>query len=264
MSQLTNTIDFKKYKRFFSFGCSFTEYFWPTWADIISWEIPENYNYGKCGGGNGFIFHSIIEANQRFKFCPTDLVIVFWTNIAREDRYINKRWMVVGNIYTQNFYSPEVVKQIADDRGYLIRDLGYITATKYILDNCGCDYDYLTMVPINQPDSYSNSKINDTDVTDLYSSITQTLKPSIFEKVFNFKWHSLPKLKSKFWENFDVSNDYHPTPEQYYTYLTTVYPQIKFSDSTIDNLKKESGILESLPHVSQQNYKFNRSIGPRL
>ena len=38
--------DWTKYKRFFTFGCSFTCYMWPTWADIISkemYEIKSNY-----------------------------------------------------------------------------------------------------------------------------------------------------------------------------------------------------------------------------
>ena len=49
--------EFKKYKRVFAFGCSFTCYRWPTWADLIGkqCEGAEFRNYGKSGAGNLFI-----------------------------------------------------------------------------------------------------------------------------------------------------------------------------------------------------------------
>ena len=94
---MLRTIDFKKYKRFFAFGCSFTSYMWPTWADLISMEIPNSYNYGKPGGGNVFIFQQFVEANVRYKFNQDDLVILCWTNVAREDRYVHK-WLSPGNM----------------------------------------------------------------------------------------------------------------------------------------------------------------------
>ena len=97
-------IDFKKYKRFFAFGCSMTSYGWPTWADIIAQEIPEYYNYAQSGGGNLFISCQVTEASLRHKFTDTDLVMVMWSSVAREDRHVNGNWLTPGNIYTQNYY----------------------------------------------------------------------------------------------------------------------------------------------------------------
>ena len=57
--------EFKKYKRLFAFGCSFTCYIYPTWADIIYQSLNEDcefYNCGRSGGGNLFISHRITEA----------------------------------------------------------------------------------------------------------------------------------------------------------------------------------------------------------
>jgi hypothetical protein len=63
-------VDFTKYKRFFAFGCSFTCYIWPTWADVVSKEMPQAkfYNLGKTGAGNLCISSKVAEANNRFKF----------------------------------------------------------------------------------------------------------------------------------------------------------------------------------------------------
>ena len=47
-----------KFKRAFVFGCSFTQYYWPTWADILGREFNKFENWGQCGGGNQFIFNS--------------------------------------------------------------------------------------------------------------------------------------------------------------------------------------------------------------
>jgi hypothetical protein len=45
-------LDVHKYKRFFAFGRSFTDYLWPTWADIIGREIPYYENWGHGAAGN--------------------------------------------------------------------------------------------------------------------------------------------------------------------------------------------------------------------
>ena len=54
-----STIDFSKYKRLFVFGCSFTQYRWPTWADIIAKDNPhlEYFNTANSGAGNLYIFN---------------------------------------------------------------------------------------------------------------------------------------------------------------------------------------------------------------
>ena len=82
--------DLKKYKRIFAFGCSFTSYLYPTWADIIYKSMNpdvEFYNLGKSGGGNLFISHRIVEANKKYEFTENDLVVVMWSTHARIDFY---------------------------------------------------------------------------------------------------------------------------------------------------------------------------------
>jgi len=38
-----------KPRRLFAFGCSFTQYKWPTWADILGKSFDLSYNLGKSG-----------------------------------------------------------------------------------------------------------------------------------------------------------------------------------------------------------------------
>ena len=53
----------KKPTRIFTFGCSFTDYIWPTWANIIAYDLNIPFhNYGRGGAGNQFIFNTIMQA----------------------------------------------------------------------------------------------------------------------------------------------------------------------------------------------------------
>ena len=101
----------KKPKRLFTFGCSFTKFYYPTWANIIAHdlEIPL-YNYGKPGAGNQYIFNTIMQADTIYNFNKDDLIMVCWSSISREDRYKDGNWMVAGNIYTKLRYDSAYIK----------------------------------------------------------------------------------------------------------------------------------------------------------
>ena len=62
------------YSRFFAFGCSFTSYYWPTWADIIGQEFSDRYyNLAMCGAGNEFMFHfPLTEENEVDEYMDLD------------------------------------------------------------------------------------------------------------------------------------------------------------------------------------------------
>lgn len=81
-------------KRFFAFGCSYTEYEWPTWADILGrhfyeqgWEV---YNFGNSGTGNNAIFQHLLKADADYNITKDDVVCIMWSSWNREDRLA--RW----------------------------------------------------------------------------------------------------------------------------------------------------------------------------
>ena len=79
-------------KRFFAFGCSFTNYRWATWADVIGSSLRrqgyEYYNYGNSGAGNYYMYSSLMAADQRHSFTDDDIIMVMWSSWNREDRFI--------------------------------------------------------------------------------------------------------------------------------------------------------------------------------
>jgi hypothetical protein len=176
-----------KNKRLFAFGCSFTNYKWPTWADILGCEFDYFENWGQDGAGNQYMFNSVIECNQRNKFTKDDTVIICWTNVDREDRYTDK-WISSGNVYYSHSYPVEWVKKFITDRGCLIRDIAMIKAIDLLLSSIGCNYKFLSMVPLDR--RMFEFLDSNNDVLKLYSDTIDKISPSYFETIFNFDWTS--------------------------------------------------------------------------
>ena len=218
--------------RLFTFGCSFTSYKWPTWADIISKEFDSFENWAQQGCGNQFIFNSLIECLVKNDLGPMDTVVIMWTNIAREDRYVKGHWLGAGSIYAQDRYSQEFVREFADERGYLIRDLAVIHAAKKLLEHYGVKHDFLSLVPITKVDEIEDMVIDRADeIITAYKDTLEYIKPSIYDLVFNGDFTSRPFLPRKdyeavqekyeqvageHWPSFDdfLLNDFSAVPDQ--------------------------------------------------
>ena len=194
--------------RLFTFGCSFTNYRWSTWADILGAHYNEYQNWGQSGAGNHYIFNSVMEADQRYRFGPNDTVVVCWTSAHREDRYTD-RWQTLGNIYYTDIYSKEY-KQTITNRGCLIRDIAFIKATKLLLENRpGVDWKFISMHNIRHWDLWKDTDA-DHDVVDLYQDVFDCIGPSFRETLFPLHWPD--------------REDPHPTPAEHLLYLDKVMP----------------------------------------
>jgi len=218
------------YKRFFAFGCSFTNFYWPTWADIIGKEFAEKtyHNYGLDGTGNESVFHRLTETHARYNINQDDLVIICWTNFAREDRYIKGAWIPSGNVLTyHNRYPSEWVKKYFDLRGALLKTSSVITGATHLLDSTGCEYHFTSMMPmsfINQQDIIF-ADLEYQDIFDVYKKYYDKIKISMVEQLYV----SLPvcrnprpatiKYKEEDKESF---LDHHPTPKQHLKYVEDI------------------------------------------
>jgi hypothetical protein len=251
-----DNLDTNRYKRFFAFGCSFTNYIWPTWADIIGKNIPFYENWGKAGSGNHFIFNSFVEANARHKFNKDDLIIIMWTNKEREDRYHNNGWLTAPNKNLASVYGKDwFLKYGADSKGFLVRDLALISAVHEILQHTGCDWENFMINPIThinddlvKKDGLDVKNIHikkkfdywirafddlcegkDIDpyfehkeVIELYKSVFSNIN-----KTFEGRWDFEYKTSRKF-----ILNDAHPTPIEALQFLDTVWPNNSLEESS--------------------------------
>lgn len=139
--------------RIFVFGCSITQYFYPTWGDILIAHFTqkynaEGYNWGKSGAGNQFISTRIWEADAIYNFDKNDLIFIQWTSMFREDRYHEDNgWYCPGGFNTTrlkdtsfelNGFKYEDEFQWADFLNCAMRDCALISSTNKALKSKGC------------------------------------------------------------------------------------------------------------------------------
>jgi len=74
----------KKYNRLFAVGCSFTKYYWPTWASVISTELDiPLYNFGDIGASNPYIASQLFQIDATYNLTEDDLIIINWSAHGR-------------------------------------------------------------------------------------------------------------------------------------------------------------------------------------
>lgn len=206
-----------------------------TWPEIIAHDLNiPLYNYGLSGAGNQYMFNMLIQANNFYKFNRDDLIMICWTNVMREDRYINGQWMTPGNIHHFGFYDALFIKKYSDPFGYLVRDLATMQATDEILSNIGCQYHFLSMNKFSENfDQFSNTSFQETEnskkLKNLYKNLLEKINKSFYEVLWNNDINNKVKLEEEmFGKNFA---DRHPTPLEHLTYLERIFDH-NFSDLT--------------------------------
>jgi hypothetical protein len=210
-------------KRFFAFGCSFTEYHWTTWPEIVAEDlgIDEYYNFGKIGGGNEFIFNRLMQADQVFHFNENDLVIVCWTNSCREDRYTNGKWILPGNIYTQDEYSKDFIKKYyINPEESLLHDFAYIKASRTLLEHKNTQWHFLQMLDLLKfPNQWETDIKMSAGFANLFEKEKLFLNPSFYEVLWENDLDNKFHLERKRFKYID----YHPNPKEHFEYLKGVF-----------------------------------------
>lgn len=244
-------------KRFFAFGCSYTNFYWPTWADILGQSFYNDYyNYGREGAGNIYIHNMLMQADQYHAFTKDDIIIVQWSSPTREDRYLKNDWITNGPVY--NFYSEQFIRDYFDPRGYLIRDLALIKSALSFLNRIECEYYFLSLAPIKTTSDLDGNSIvsneSDRDVTDLYKNILGTIRPSFYEVV------GLPEPRQ-----FGVRYDSHKIPSEHYDYIKKVLPEALTQNIDSSIIIKYDKLLYDCKNFRQYNwYGIRRGLTNKI
>jgi len=229
--------------RLFTFGCSFTNYIWDTWADILGRQFDSYKNYGRPGSGNLYALNQLTQSYLRDKINANDTVAIMWSTTYREDRFVKGKWHTPGNVYNSN-YPDNWVNDWCDPEGFLVRDLSFIASAKLALDNIGCNYYMFQMMDIKTScEEYENTTaeifrrlFNKTSIAEkyieLYKPILDCLYPSMYSVVFGNDWTSreddltfkLMPLKEVVRENWDQwkGADW-PTLDEYFSGIQTAF-----------------------------------------
>ena len=108
-------------KRFFSFGCSFTRWCWPTWNDYIGLNFDEYYSYGCGGADNKNILYRLLLADKRYKFTSDDTIMIMFSSFNRMS-YVDKDFHIhnIGDLVDDNLKLHPIGKNIIFQQLYMI------------------------------------------------------------------------------------------------------------------------------------------------
>lgn len=235
--------------RLFAFGCSFTNYRWSTWFDCLAPEFDYSENWGQSGAGNHYIFNSLMEADQRNSFGAGDTVIVCWTNVLRDDRYIKGRWITLGGVASTPVYTKEFLVDHVDLRGYFIRDIAMVKAAQSLCaSRPGLRWYFTSMIPMYMEDIHTTNVRVDQDVVDLYQNVLDCFVPSFWQTIRPNGW----------WLGAPFDNDDHPSPAEHLEFLDKNFP------GWVTNTETRAKIAAETAKLCKDPFKSGMSQVKRL
>lgn len=125
------------YKRIFIFGCSYSAYAWPTWADItVDNTDIEAYNYGVSGIGNVGIYNRLIASDIKHKFTDEDTIIVQWTSFDREAKLRTDGWEIAqGSVGRSQYFDEYYLRKYWNETDSIVKNFIAITSANKIFPN---------------------------------------------------------------------------------------------------------------------------------
>ena len=214
-------------KRLFVFGCSFTKYRWPTWADFLSTNYDEYYNYAQTGAGNRFIFEQLVETSMSYDFTADDTIVIVWSTYQRHDLFKDGKWITPGNVLqAEPIFDDDYVRKYFDIEGSVMHTLNYIRAAQEILGGWKADWYMGSMRSLLNPLSENNFLTNILRSPRTQSIFTEFPKLTKYGPVFehdNWLSVSLSGYVNQFYLDRDfIGSDHHPTPTMHLNWLSEV------------------------------------------
>ena len=125
-------------------GCSFTNYVWPTYADILQAD-----RYGLSGIGNERIFYIFCHLYKTQQLNLYDAIVLQWTSPGRFDYLKKDGWTFNdGNIAfsEENKHIWNKIKEWYNEDFEYEKTNNYILATKAICETIGIKHYHMSMV----------------------------------------------------------------------------------------------------------------------
>lgn len=177
-------------------GCSYTNYIWPTYADLL-----EADNFGLAGIGNDRIWYILLDLYKTTKIQNYDLVIVQWTSPYRYDYLTANGWTPNdGNIATSEL-NRDIWRNIRgwyNDVYEKTKSENYVVAAKSLLKQSGVEFYFMSMtkdlLDVELPNlikhytgryKFTSAPWNSAGFTDIHPNIIQQIH--IAEKIYATK-----------------------------------------------------------------------------
>ena len=187
-------------RRLFTFGCSHTNWFWHTWADILGLNFEQYFNFGKYGTGNFRILNQIQRANEYFEFNKNDYIAICLSSDFRYDiidSNSNVGWVQNGCMLNERtFYTEHLEKQLDWIGGYE-NTLTCIKSIKNILNTTKANVRMLSAFGFDRID-YKHKKNHQNVFDKIFLEINKHLHSPI-------SFHTLPSISTYDTLTYNVS-----------------------------------------------------------
>lgn len=243
-------------KRLFTFGCSFTQWWWPTWADILGQSYDHYENWGIKGCGNRTIVERLSEFLLKNNITKDDTIIVQWTDYHRHDIHMRNatpesNWSAAGGIWI-NEYTPHWIREHWSEESYIMHSLNFINFGINLLENQPCKWYMTTYIDLQ-------SEINPFPQLHFYKKIfnhPNWINPPIGEYVSAKGYKHTSFVCSK------LKDDHHPTPIYHNMWLEEcLLPKL---EKTIDYtfLSKVTQDFNAIIHMTDKEEENAITIWP--
>ena len=236
-------------KRFFSFGCSFTSLWWPTWNDYIGLNFDEYYNYGSGGADNKNILYKFIMADRRHKFTSDDYIIIMFTSfnrfsyVGKDNFYIHN----IGDLVDHNLKVHPIGKNY-NFATAIYDSCIMIQSLKTILDAKNIKYEFLQSM---KHDFYNDNFKMEGDVDPLYKDTLKLFKYPVME-TWCYENYEFTKERVT-WQD-TKHQDGHPLPQHHLDFVKTFFPH--FINEKVEQYYKEQQefFTNESPNVQSTRY----------
>jgi len=241
--------------RIFTFGCSFTDYSWPTWADIILYGNL-GYNLGRSGAGYDYILYRIVEADRKFKFTQDDIIIIVLTQPIRLDILLNDEndlyWITKGNALS---HFSDYNDKIFSIDGLLFKSYNNIILMNQYLSSKRLNYIFGSISDLFESPEGINNILLDNILYETNELITY-VKQNIEIKLMSFDKYL--SVDGKLWDftkiyEFEKFNDYHPRPRMYFNWINDVLLKCVDIDvkATIEDIENIENAIDDIKYLNE-------------
>ena len=276
-------------KRVFAFGCSFTHYAWPSYADYLGYEFDSFSNWAHPGLGNKAIAERVAECHIKNNFTKDDIILVQWSSHMRNDwhtfnpllfnkdsflhswfRDTNKiGWKTQGSIFNQgnsSIYDNEWIDRFWDERSYFMHTMNQIALTQGLLESTGCTWKMTSIGKLDQcgtdmpfhPDHGESSKPGKASMWEREPAL------KCYQTVFdNYKENWMSPIGLYTWDNPDDAYwfqspddkepwlELHPSHVHHYNYLNDIVrPSLGIEK---ENCNKQNDLYNQLSQFRKEH-----------
>ncbi len=256
-------------RRFFAFGCSYTYYCYPTWADIVGSQYDEYYNQALFGAGNEFIAQMVYEMDFLKKFNTNDTVVVLMTSPTRYDSFIDQTWQWRGSVFSETnkeVYTPQWHRDLWSVEQGVMSSWRALKSIRTLLTQRGVNHKILAAFPILGDDWAGDvaKNIKSPEVLamaeDFSASIDNRMDQTLFRQL-----HSKHNSNKELFYHFDFGMDGHPTVPMHLDFVKNEMPDLY--DPEMDVLARtwNAAVTQHRKHqVNWQNPLFSKVRGKRI